>query len=485
MTTQIPVSTKRPFLSVLSDEQISELHSASLEILRETGVKMEDPQGRELLLEAGAWEADGRIKIPEHIVKSALASAPSRIPMHDRLGNLTMPLEFGKVFFGPGSDTIFTLDIESGERRRAVAQDVENFARLSDTLDNIDFIMSMSNPYDVPSDDLYIHSFMRMLRGTTKPNVYTAKDIKDMRDIYRIGVAVAGGEEELRAKPFFLQYAEPISPLFIIEESLQKLIFCAEKGIPIAYIPSVNTGGGGPVTLAGAIALGNAESLLGLIISQLVRPGTPFLYGMNTAALDMKTTIVSYGSPEWSLGMAGWTALGKYYNLPVWGFGGSSDSKVVDTQAGIEATFSIMSAFLARTTLVHDVAYVEYGSTSSAEMLVIADEIIGMTRFFNEGIPTNKETLALDAIQRAEPGGGFIADPHTFKNFRTAQWMPQIIDRNVYDVWETKGRKDMFTRANERVREILAEHEVSPLPQEAEDVFAEILKERAEQAEKE
>ena len=443
MTQQIPIPTRYPTINMLSDEQVRELHYATLEILRETGVKMEDPQGRELLLEAGAWEADGRIKIPEHLVTDAITSAPSRIPMHDRLGNLTMPLELGKVFFGTGSDTIFTIDIDSGDRRRALVQDVEDFARLSDGLDNIDFVMSMSNSADVPPDDLYIHSFIRMLRGTTKPNVYTAKDINDMRDIYRIAVAVAGGEEALHEKPFFLQYAEPISPLFIIEESLQKVIFCAEKGVPVAYIPSTNPGGGGPITVAGSVALGNAECLLGLIISQLVRPGTPFLYGMNTAALDMKMTIVSYGSPEWSLGMASWSALARYYNLPVWGYGGATDSKVVDAQAGLEATFSIMTAFLSRTTLVHDVAYIEYGSTSSMEMLVMADEIISMTRFLTGGLPVNKTTLALDATKRVEPGGGYIADRHTLHNFRTAQWFPNVIDRHDYTSWKEKGSKDI------------------------------------------
>jgi trimethylamine--corrinoid protein Co-methyltransferase len=126
----------------------------------------------------------------------------------------------------------------------------------------------------------------------------------------------------LRERPFLLQYAEPISPLLIPEESLQKLIFCAEKGIPGCYVPSPNTGAGGPITLAGAVALGNAECLLGLVITQLIRPGTPYLYGMNTGALDMKTTIVSYGAPEWSLGMAAWTDLARYYDLPVWGYGG-------------------------------------------------------------------------------------------------------------------------------------------------------------------
>ncbi|MBS1249575.1 MAG: Glycine betaine methyltransferase [Chloroflexi bacterium] len=478
MTQQVPIPTTYPTINMLSDEQVRELHSATLEILRETGVKMEDPQGRELLLEAGAWEADGRIKIPEHIVNDALASAPSRIPMYDRLGNLVMPLELGKVFFGTGSDTIFTIDIESGERRRAVTQDVEDFARLSDALDNIDFVMSMSNSADVPPDDLYIHSFIRMLRGTTKPNVYTAKDIHDMRDIYRIAAAAVGGEDILREKPIFLQYAEPISPLFIIEESLQKVIFCAEKGVPVAYIPSTNPGGGGPITVAGSVALGNAECLLGLIISQLVNPGAPFLYGMNTAALDMKTTIVSYGAPEWSLGMAAWTALAYYYNLPVWGYAGATDSKVVDAQAGLEATFSIMTAFLSRTTLAHDVAYIEYGSTSSMEMLVIADEIIRMTRYFAGGLPVNKATLALDATKRVTPGGGYIADRHTFENFRTAQWMPDIIDRNDYTTWDEKGRKDMFTRANQRARQILAEHEVTPLSDEAEAVIKDVLAER-------
>ncbi|MFC1879615.1 trimethylamine methyltransferase family protein, partial [Chloroflexota bacterium] len=379
MTQQPKTSTISPILHMLSDEQVRDIHYATLEILGQIGVDMKDPRGRELLLDAGAWESNGRIKIPENLLTDAIDKAPSRIPMYNRLGELTMPLELGKVFFGTGSDTIFTLDLESGQRRQARAQDVENLARLGDALENIDFIMTMGVPSDMPVGDIYLHGFTRMIRGSVKPNVYTAKDNRDMQDIYRIAVAVAGGEQALREKPFLLHYAEPISPLLILGESLQKIIFCAEKGIPSAYIPSPNPGGGGPITLAGAIAVGNAECLVGLIVSQLIRPGTPYLYGMNTAALDMKTAIVSYGSPEWSLGMAAWTDLARYYNLPVWGYGGATDSKVVDAQAGIEATFSIMSAFLSRCTLNHDVAYIEYGSTSSMEMLVIADEIIGRT----------------------------------------------------------------------------------------------------------
>jgi trimethylamine--corrinoid protein Co-methyltransferase len=474
----LETSTLYPTLRVLSDEQVRDIHYATLEILGQIGVEMQDPQGRQLLLQAGAWESNGRIKIPENLLTDAIASAPSRIPMYDRLGNLTMPLELGKVFFGMGSDTIFTLDVNTGERRQALAQDVEDIARLGDALENFDFVMSMGVPSDVTVKDTFLHGFIRMIRGSSKPNVYTAQNRKDMEDYYRIAAAVAGGEQALREKPFLLLYAEPISPLLINEESLQKIIFCSEKGIPSAYIPSPNTGGGGPITLAGAIAVGNAECLVGLIISQLIRPGTPFLYGMNTAALDMKTTIVSYGSPEWSLGMAAWTELARYYNLPVWGYGGATDSKVVDAQAGIEATFSIYNALLSRCTLVHDVAYIEYGSTSSMEMMVIADEIISMARSFVQGVPVNQNTLALDTIAKVRPGSGFLAEDHTLNNFREAQWSPKLIDRKRYDLWESAGSKDMFARANERARKILAKHISAPLPGEAETLISEILAER-------
>lgn len=479
MTDQLPIPTLQPFSRGLSDDQVREIHYATLEILSGTGVDMQDPQGRDILLEAGAWESGGRVRVPENLVTDAIDQAPSRIPMYDRLGNLTMPLELGKVFFGSGSDTTFTLDVETGERRRTTAQDVEDIARLCDALDNIDFIMSMSNPSDVPPDDLYIHEFAGMIRGSVKPNVYTAKDRNDVEDIYRIASAVAGGEQALRERPFFLLYAEPISPLMIIEESLEKLIFCAEKGVPSGYIPSPNTGGGGPITLAGALALGNAECLVGLVIAQLLNPGTPYIYGMNTAAMDMKSTIISYGSPEWPLGMMAQMDMARYYNLPAWSAAGASDSKVVDAQAGIEITFSVLANFLARATLVHDVGYIEYGSTSSMEALVIADEVISQTRFLVEGVEVSPRTLALDATARVHPGGGYLADDHTLDNWREAQWHPDLMDRARYEDWVEAGKKNMFTRANERARRILSEHQVPPLPEEAEGVIEDILATRA------
>jgi trimethylamine--corrinoid protein Co-methyltransferase len=463
---------------MLSDEQIQAIHHTSLDILSQTGIVMKHEMARQLLLDAGAWESEGRIKIPPLMVMDAIASAPSRIPMHNRLGELTMPLEGGKVFFGSGSDCIFTIDVETGERRKATAKDVRRIAHLCDGLDQIDFTMSMGNPSDVPAMDIYIHEFIGMIRGSVKPTVYTANNRADMKDIYRIACAVAGGETELREKPFMMLYGESISPLLYPDESVDKLLFCAEKGIPVTYPPSPNTGGGGPITLAGALALGNAECLAGLVLTQLVGPGTPFLYGMNIAALDMKSAIVSYGAPEWPTGMAAWTDVARYYDLPVWGAAGATDSKVVDAQAGIEAAISIMAAFLTRCNLVHDVGYIEYGTTSSMDMLVIADEIVRDVRFIMGGVEVSERTLAREAIHRAKPGGGFLADDHTLDNWKWAQWRPELIDRSRYDRWVKRGSKDMTARANERAREILAEHEVPPLPDEAEKVIAEVLEER-------
>jgi trimethylamine---corrinoid protein Co-methyltransferase len=314
-----------------------------------------------------------------------------------------------------------------------------------------------------------------MIRGSVKPNVYTANDRTDMEDIYRIACAVAGGEGALREKPFLLLYAEPISPLLYSEESVDKLLFCAEKRVPVAYIPSPNTGGGGPITLAGALALGNAECLAGLVLSQIVNRGTPFLYGMNTAALDMQSAIVSYGSPEWAIGAGACADMGRRYGLPIWGVAGATDSKVVDAQAGIEATVTVMSALLAGCNLNHDVGYLEYGSTSSMEMLVVCDEIIREMRYVMKGVEVNETTLALEAIGRSKPGGGFLADEHTLTHWRSAQWRPSVIDRKHYSRWFADGAKDMAARANDRARKILAEHQPPPLPPGAEEVIADVL----------
>ena len=478
------VETYHPRIKGLSELQVQAIHHASLRILSDIGIVMKSSVGRDLLLDAGAVESENRIRIPHNLVYDALSSAPERISLYDRTGQLTMPLELGRVFFGPGSDTPNTIDLETGKRRRATRSDVRDFARLADALDNIDYAMTMGVPRDVPVGDEFVHGFVEMLKGGTKPMVYTAGSMEDMRDIHRIATAVADGDEAFRERPFLLHYAEPISPLLFPPDAVEQVIFCAEHGIPLCFPPSPNTGGGGPITMAGALALGSAECLAGLILSQLAHKGAPFVFGMNLAVLDMKTMVVAYGSPEWSLGMAADVDLAEFYNLPVWGVGGSTDSKIIDAQAGLEACMSIYSALQCRCTVVHDVGYIESGLTSSMEMLVMGDEIIRMARFVIDGVEVTDETLALDAIARVNPGSGFLTDDHTLNNWRTAQWAPALLDRRQYEDWEAADSKDLYARLNERARAILDEHEVPDLPQEVGSVISDVLSEREERAAK-
>jgi trimethylamine--corrinoid protein Co-methyltransferase len=370
---------------------------------------------------------------------------------------------------------MFTIDLESGERRSSFTSDIQRFARLGDALPNLDFVMSMGNPVDVPPPELYIHEFIQMLHGSSKPMIITADSRKDLEAIWRIAVAVAGDEETLRQKPFFLTYLEPVSPLRMTRDPVQKLLFMAEKGLPSNFAPACNMGAGGPVTMAGAIALNNAECLLGLVLSQLKNRGTPFLYAGNVSSLDMRTTVVSYGAPEWSLSMAALTDMARRYGLPVWGYAGSSDSKTVDAQAGAEAALSIYTAFLSRCTIVHDVGYIEMGYTSSMEMLVLADEIIAMVRYILDGVPVSDRTLAREVIDQVQPGAGFLAEEHTLENWRAAQFIPRILNRQRHSQWVEKGSVEMRAALNQQARRLLDSHPPVPLSSELEREIETVL----------
>jgi len=464
----INIPTLQPRLKVLNREQVLAIHTAALEILEKTGFKMEHPEARNMLLSAGCRDAgDDWLRMPAYLPEQALRSAPRQIALYDQAGNKVMPLVDGNPFYGTGSDTTFTVDVETGERRRTVLQDTANFAKLCDGLENIDFVMSMSNPEDVPVENIYVYAFAEMVKNTNKPICFIADSGRDIAKIHQIACAIVGGEEELRRKPFLLNYSEAISPLRFPENVMEKLIFCARKGIPICLPSGSNAGGGAPITLAGAMALGIAENLVGLVIHQLSGRGSPFLFGPNVSTLDMKATVVSYGCPEWSLTQAALADMrDELYGLPVWAYAGASDSKVMDAQAGAEAMFSIITSMLSRCNFVHDGGYLEYGGISSLEMITMNNELIAMSRFFTKGIPVDETTLALDSIHRVGslPGSMFLTDDHTFDNFMNAQFIPQLLDRSRYDNWEAAGSQDLYQRCNAEARRILAEHTAEPKP---------------------
>lgn len=475
----IDVATIKPKLRILSDEQITAIHHASLEILAHYGVRVLDQETRTALKKAGAFAHDEAwVKIPPPLVKGALNTAPETIVLSNQKGKRVMRLEEGEIYFGTGSDTLFTIDVDTRERRKVRREDVGRMAKLCDALPNIDFIMSMGNPQDVRRTDIYLYEFAEMVFNSNKPIVFTADTAKDIDDIIEMASHITGGKDQLQERPFLLHYVEPISPLIFPESSVQKLVRCAENAIPVAFPSGANAGGGAPITLAGAMALANAECLGGLVIHQLKRPGSPFLYGFNVSIVDMRTAIVSYGAPEWSLTAAAQADIARYYRLPSWGFAGASDSKVIDAQAGLEAMFSVYNAILSRNNLVHDVGYLEFGTTSSMELIILVDEIITMCRRFMEGIPVNPKTLAMEAIERAKAKRGFIDDDHTLENWREAQFQPSLLDRMQYDIWESSGKLDLYDRLNREAKEIMATHIPEPKPRTVIEEITKILERR-------
>jgi len=465
------IRTFQPRLSVLSREQVKAIHAAALEILEKTGFKMSHSGAVDMLADAGGQVTGGDwVRLPAVLVEDALRSAPKQIILYDQMGKKAMSLVNGNAYYGTGSDATFTFDINTGKRRRTVLRDVANFAKLVDGLDNIDFAMSMANPVDTPVEDIYIYVFAEMVKNLNKPIVFIADSGRDIAKMYDIACVVAGGEEELQKKPFLLNYSEAISPLHFPQNVMEKLIFCAEKRIPICLPSGSNAGGGAPVTLAGAMALGIAENLVGLVVHQLAGKGAPFLFGPNVSALDMRSAVILYGCPEWSLTQAALADMrDELYDLPIWAFAGASDAKVIDSQAGAEAMFSIITALLCRANVIHDVGYIEHGTTSSLEMVAMANEMIAMSRFFVQGIPVNENTLALEVIEKVAKGGPgftFSTENHTIRHYKDAHFFPKLMDRSGYDFWEQTGARNMFQRCNFEAKRILREHQVDAKPEE-------------------
>ena len=465
-------------LEYLSEEQMRDIHSAALDILEDCGTIIHHEKSLALLQKAGAYvKDDRRVFIPNGLAEWAIRSAPSRVTVYDRSGKPAMFLEGRNVYYGTGSDCPNILDSFSGERRAFLSGDVADAVRLVDALPNIDFTMSMGLTPDFPSELQYQYKYAIMIRNSTKPQVITAADKISLNDITDIAAAVVGGREELSRKPVFVLYDEPTSPLVHINEAMEKLLFMAENNLPTNYSPGIMAGGTGPVTMAGAITQANAEILAGLVIHQLKNSGAPFIFGAGMSPMDMQSMQPTYSSPEAMITQAGLCQIGRcLYDLPTWGFGGCSASKLADEQAVNEAATYIMMSGWMGTNLVHDVGYLEFGLTYSFDLLVLCDEFIGQVRRMMEGIRVDKEYLAVDCIKRVGPGGHFLGQDHTLNHFKE-NWQPDLTDRKTHEDWNSRGAKSMGQLAKEKIKGILKNHRPTPLPAEVDAEIERILEE--------
>ena len=465
----------RPQLTMLSRSDCLKIHEASLRVLRETGVRVFCEAGLALLRQAGAQIEGDLVKLPPSLVEWALAAAPPAFNLYARgTDQVAVQLDGRSVYFGPGSDTLHYLDPRTSTHRDFQSVDVADCIRVCDALPEIGFVMSVGIPRDEPTPTYFRHQFGIMLRNTTKPIVFVCADRADIEVIHAMAAAVAGGEEQLRRHPSLLLYSEPTTPLQHGVEATEKLLFCAEHAVPVVHSPAPMMGGTAPVTVSGAAVLGNAEMLSGLVMHQLQKAGSPFLYGHGVHHLDMRDMVSVYGAPEFQLARMLAAAMGRFYSLPVWGYAGHTDSKVVDGQAAADVQFSVLIALLCGTNLNHDVGYIESGLGASPELMVLTDEIIAQSRHFSQGVRLDDEALAVDVIDEVGPGGQFMSHEHTLANWR-GLWVPQLFNRQRLDPWREAGARDVSDRLREQTIALMDEHVVPPLPAGAEAELTRLL----------
>jgi trimethylamine---corrinoid protein Co-methyltransferase len=456
-----------PRLTFLGEQDKKKIYEAALEIIEQTGQQLLHEGALQLLREAGCTvEGENRVKIPRQLVERAIESAPNSVRVFNRKGELAMDLGGRRAYFGTGSDLMWTVESDNLTRRRTSLEDIKTAARVSDALANIDFIMSFAHPHELPPQGAYLASFEAMATNSIKPIVNTADGRKDLAAMWEISKILRGGEKELREKPYWVQYAEPISPLKHIFSSVDKLMFCAETGSPVIYSPAPIAGSTAPMTIAGHVVQGLAECFFGLVIHQLTAKGAPFLMGIGAAVLDMATSQCSYNAPEYLMSYMAMVEMSNYLDIPNWGYAGTSDSQIPDMQAVYEAGLETFMAAMVGSNLNHDIGYLDFGLTGSLEMIVIVDEIIDQVRRMQQGIPVTDDTCAVKVIGEGAVQGQFLTHPHTLKHLRTVQWRPKLLTRPGHEKWVQDGATSLVDRARQRLQTILASHKTDSLNQE-------------------
>jgi trimethylamine--corrinoid protein Co-methyltransferase len=456
----------------MGKEECEKIHLASLEILQRVGVDVHDEKARGYLVRGGA-KADGlRVRLPEYMVARALSTAPKRINLYNRNGKVAMRAGGYRSYFGGGSDCLNVLDHRTGERRRPTLNDVREASTLLDALPEIDFVMSAFLPEDVDSRIYDRYQMEVMLNNTTKPIVFVTPDFEGCVAAVEMCEIVAGGSEAYQQRPFATCYINVTSGLTANAEALQKCMYLAEKGLPQLYIP-LNAGGvNSPVTTAGCMASMNAGILLGIVLSQLVREGAAIAVpGWNGGPYNLQTMVGNYVLAD-EQGVP--TSMGKYYDLPVFGLGGSTDSKILDQQSGFEVTLSLMTALLHGANIVHDVGFMDSGLQGSLQNMAISNEILGFLRAATAGVVVNDETLALDVIEELGPTGNYLGHEHTLRHYKEP-FYSKLVDKNPFSVWQKRGSTSMEERASKFVDTILSSHKAEPLPADIQKAVKEIV----------
>jgi len=457
----------RPTLRLLTPDLVRQILDEAFRVLAELGVEIHNPAALTMLAAHGATvdAAQNRARAERELVEQALATVPHSFKLHDVSGNATHDFSGDNVHFTPGSAALNILDPEIGRMRRPNTQDYVRYAKLVSRLDNIASQSTALIPADVPGpiSDSY-RLYLSLLYGE-KPVVtgtFTVDSFALMKDLQ---LAVRGSAAELAAKPLTVFSCCPTSPLKWSDVTSQNVVDCARHSIPVEFIAMPLSGFMAPVTLVGTLVQHTAETLSGILISQLTRPGAPVLYGGSPAVFDVRYETTPMGAIETMMTDCAYSEIGKNLNIPTQAYIGLSDAKLLDAQAGLETAMGATLAVLSGINQISGPGMLDFESCQSLEKLVLDNEICGMALRLARGIEPKEDLPTIPLLEELLKDKHLLISRHTRRHLKTEHFFPgRTIDRANRQRWTEEGSLTLGQRAHTEVERLIAAYEPSRLP---------------------
>ncbi len=469
----------RPIITILEEDLKEKVVAEAIEILEEIGFFVENQEAVEILQKEGISVdiEKRRAKLPADLIKKSLKTAPSSISLYNREGVQVAQLEGNNVCFDPGSAALNVLDPDTNEIRTAVTKDFIDFTKVVEQLEYIHAQSTAIICSDVPEEVGDRYRLYLALIYSKKP-IVTGTFAKESFDVMKdMLVAIRGSEDELRKKPLAIFDACPSPPLKWSDLTCQSIIDCAKYGIPSEFVSMPMTGANAPVTILGAIVQHAAETLAGLVITQLVSPSAPVIWGGSPAAFDMRKGTTPMGSIGTMMIDIGYAEIGKYLNLPTHAYLGMSDTKILDTQTGFESGMGALLAGVKGINMISGAGMIDFETTQSIQKVVIDNEICGMIYKFLEGINQRDDPIAKNLLIDLEEKTHLLSHDHTLKWFREEHYIPSmVVDRATTEEWINKGRKSIGDRAKERAQKLLEKYPGVTLDKDIIDNLSDIMK---------
>ena len=472
---------------LLSRGEITAVHTAAMEVLERVGIVIQHEEALKVLADAGATVDDKSkaVKIPEYLVHDALQKSPRRHKLLSRNPKYNLVIGDGESYFTNAFGAHYTIDLETGDRRLSTIKDLEEFTLLADYFPTVDYIKPNILPQDVPKTIWEQEMALAMFKSAEKHLSLVALTPEGWRDVIEMAKIYAGGEEEFIKRSSIIDTGfNNVPPLKYTKEIIDMILECAKYKIPFDISTGLLSSASGPVTLAGTIVQGIAENHAIVVLTQLMGPGTPIMWGSCATIMDQRFGTAAYGSPENGLIHAAFCQMAHYYGLPYYGAAGVIDSKVPDQQAAYENMMNALLATVSGADVVHDAVYgiVEAGVTASYEMFAISNDICGAIKRISKGIKVTPETLAVDLIETVGHDKNHLNTPDalkfTKKHLLDEQWYPLISNRTSRPEWEKRGSKTIEEVAREKTKEILSTHKIDPLDKGMESAMRKIIKAR-------